>query len=344
MTLDLDKKSRKNSSAEGGVLYAGFLKLLTPKEFAIVLQKIHQVCGHPRHSRSRYHERTKQKQQENKNLTQLYSKLPLMQPCRCLNFVGCERLGNGAMLYLNLIPSTVVDLDFSSCNLTPIGVGRLCEFLRGSNSNIKRMILWGNRIGNEGAMFLAEMIKVNTTLEELCIRELDRKKRPGKNCLRITRSGWVALSKALAVNKTLRCLDFANSEFGNKDLITLGAGLRKNKGLETLDLGLSSITDYGIRCYLQRVILKHNKTLRHVKIPYCCYDKRDNISLNTTQEVTYALRRNHLFLREEDDTLDNPTDEDWFNLLVLTSAYADPTCSFWLLRKQKPDLCSLAYQ
>jgi len=389
-----EEKVMKNPNGKDGALYAGFSKFLTSKEFKILLKKLHQVRGRPRRPlrlcRRLCKKGAEKKYTQQMEMNTFLQLLPLSQPCWCLDFTACKQLGDDAMLHLHLIPSTVIDLDFSCCNLTPVGVKRLCDYLKGSGgSNIERMILYGNQIGNDGAMFLADMLKANTTLKILSIRENRKKSETAaifseilgddeesiteddtsseeeeeEENSRITYSGWRALSDAIAENSTLRFFDFANSSFENRDLLALVPGLRKNKGLRTLDLRLSKITDYGVRRILQHLILKyHNKTMREIHLPeeswFSCTtnnDDPDPITRETTQELEYALRRNYLLHREEaakeemqeDDTPTTkspPTDKNWLNLLEFTATNKNPTCSFWLLRNDKPNLCNLAHR
>jgi len=378
LRTEFEEVMKFHPSGYEGTFHADFSKFLTPKEFKIVLKKLHQIRRLPRHPPRKCrllscNNKTK------KEKMQQQTPLPLTQPCWYLNFVGCMQLGDDAMLHLDSIPPSVTHLDFSCCSLTPIGIGRLCKYLKESGSNIKNVRLWGNQIGNEGAIFLADMLKVNTTLKSLCIRE---KRKPseagaiisevlgdrltivddglspeGEETNEITYSGWRALGDAIAENMTLRFFDFANSKFENKDLLALVPGLRKNKSLISLDLRFSNITDYGVRVILQRLILNdHNRTIEDIELPDLD-DDLDPITDETMQELEYTLGRNHLLHREEvakkrmleDDTTTStttstpfPTDKDWLKLLAFTSTNKKPTCSFLLLRNDKPNLCDLA--
>jgi hypothetical protein len=75
------------------------------------------------------------------------------------------------MMHLHLIPYTVTDLDFSSCGLGPIGIKRVCDFLKSNNQSITTMYMCHNRIGaGEGVKEVADMMKVNNTVSKLIIQ------------------------------------------------------------------------------------------------------------------------------------------------------------------------------
>ena len=82
---------------------------MTLKQFKDVLQTLHQPRDHSR--RLRTCRRPKRKSCEDKKMMELYAQLPLLQHCWYLNFVGCTRLGEEAMLHAHLIPTTVINLD-----------------------------------------------------------------------------------------------------------------------------------------------------------------------------------------------------------------------------------------
>merc|ERR1712107_704749 len=56
----------------------------------------------------------------------------------------------------------------------------------------------------------------------------------------IGRDGWIAIGKALAINRTLKTIS-AGLTFKNRDLIAFCVGLRKNQGLESLDLSCAKV-------------------------------------------------------------------------------------------------------
>ena len=117
----------------------------------------------------------------------------------------------------------------------------LCRYLERQDQNVERLILWGNHIDDDAVLNLSQMPKIKTKLQNLCFCQSTRT---------IARRGWKELAVALEVNETLKFLDFADENVGDRELLTLGSGLRKNQGLQQLSLSSSGITDFGFRHYL----------------------------------------------------------------------------------------------
>jgi hypothetical protein len=145
-----------------------------------------------------------------------------------INVVG-NLIGNAGAAHLHLLAETVTDLDLSDCGLTAAGVRNVCDFLC-TNKSVTRMIMWGNAIGDEGAKYIGEMLRVNKTLGILCINpEADAPIGP---------VGFSHLSDGLTHNDTLRELNVASCEnVGHEHVRNICPGLILNRGLETLDDG-----------------------------------------------------------------------------------------------------------
>ena len=80
---------------------------------------------------------------------------------------GNRNLSDSIAEYLYLLPDTVCDLDLSYCGLSSTGIRYICQFME-NNSTITRLLLWGNVISVAGALYIRDMLKKNTTLEEFC--------------------------------------------------------------------------------------------------------------------------------------------------------------------------------
>ena len=80
---------------------------------------------------------------------------------------GNRNLSDSIAEYLYLLPDTVCDLDLSYCGLSSTGIRYICQFME-NNSKITRLLLWGNVISVAGALYIRDMLKKNTTLEEFC--------------------------------------------------------------------------------------------------------------------------------------------------------------------------------
>jgi hypothetical protein len=77
-----------------------------------------------------------------------------------------DGIGDAGMMHLHLIPESITELNLNLCGLTPLGIKKLCEFLK-SNKTIKRLDIRSNQMGNEGFKDVADMLKVNNTVKEL---------------------------------------------------------------------------------------------------------------------------------------------------------------------------------
>jgi hypothetical protein len=116
-----------------------------------------------------------------------------------MNFVGNKGIRDLGINYLHLIPDLVHDLDFSDCNLSPRGIKTLCKFLEG-NKTITRMVVWGNRINDEAAQAIGEMLAKNDTLHTLHIDPEGNNHIPAELL-------WIC--NGLESNRTLRRFTFA---------------------------------------------------------------------------------------------------------------------------------------
>mmetsp|Transcript_4813 Transcript_4813/g.7033 ORF Transcript_4813/g.7033 Transcript_4813/m.7033 type:complete len:197 (+) Transcript_4813:225-815(+) len=96
------------------------------------------------------------------------------------------------------------------------------------NTILKTMNLWDNRLGKEGAIALAEAIKMNneTQLETLNVW--------GTN--KIGNEGAMAFADLLTTNNSLRDLILEYNEIGDEGGDELVDALEQNEGLRNLDL------------------------------------------------------------------------------------------------------------
>uniref|UniRef100_A0A8C5TZK5 Leucine rich repeat containing 34 n=1 Tax=Malurus cyaneus samueli TaxID=2593467 RepID=A0A8C5TZK5_9PASS len=147
------------------------------------------------------------------------------------------------------------------------------------NGSLLHLRMTGNKIENEGGMFFASMLNINTTLEKLDLGDCDL----GLQCL-------VAIALALTQNKSLKAINLnrpllstqqeeatvhiARMLTTNTSLVELHLGkhgmknfgverlceaLHKNSSLRYLDLSCNNITADGVK-FLE-ILLRNNKTL-----------------------------------------------------------------------------------
>jgi len=100
----------------------------------------------------------------------------------------------------------------------------------------KSLDLSNNSIGNEGAIDLAEMLKVNKSLTRLDLSNNS-----------IGDDGAIALAKMLKVNTSLEWLILSNNSIGDKGAKALAKTLKEvNRSLKCLILSNNSIGDNGV--------------------------------------------------------------------------------------------------
>ena len=122
---------------------------------------------------------------------------------------------NGLTKILNTIPSTLVRLIASHCNITYDGAKNIGETLRTTNT-LKHLKIYGNPIGDEGISTIACGITTNasTALIELDVR----------NC-EIHNQGTKSIADVLEKNKTLRSINISHNHIGDDEMSTLAHGL-----------------------------------------------------------------------------------------------------------------------
>jgi len=97
-----------------------------------------------------------------------------------------------------------------------------------TNKTLKEITFYGNIWDTMDINNISEMLKVNSSLESLCLNE----------SYGVDDDGVILLASALKVNSSLKYLGLgACNEFGIKSMIELAKALKINKSLTSLDLG-----------------------------------------------------------------------------------------------------------
>jgi hypothetical protein len=237
-------------------------------------------------------------------------------------------IGDAGMMHLHLIPDTVIHLRLSYCGLSPIGIKRLCKFLK-TNETITTMDMGENDLMvAESFKDIADMMKVNNTVNELSILSSQ-----------IHDADYCHLSEGLAQNTGLRSLHIrtVNDRLTDEKIQNLCPGLAVNKGLETLhtwDLFVgNSITETGMG-YLE-MILRTNVYLKNVAfnreyIPTC-----PGTIQNKMIHWLGLNKCNRKLLKDP-----NVTPTQWRDSIILSSKYGNPDAIFMYLTN-KPEWCML---
>jgi hypothetical protein len=173
----------------------------------------------------------------------ILASLPQPRPLRGINFGGNVFIADEGMEHLHLIPPTVIDLDLSRCGLTEVGIKTLCPFMK-TNTSITRLLLWGNLFGDDGARHIRAILEGDTTLQQ------NESNENGIIVKGITTKEWSSIGKALKQNRTLRKLSLGDRLFQNRDILTLGSGLKQNVGWTELDSKNTALSDLAMRRHL----------------------------------------------------------------------------------------------
>lgn len=123
----------------------------------------------------------------------------------------------------------LTDLYLWSCQVDLQSLEHLCKCLR-SNQHLETLALSCNRLDDNGALWIGDMILHNDTLKRL---HLDR------NLLTATTAGYLGL--ALTQNTTLKSLDLSRNRIKSAGVWALGVALRRNKALNMIDLSNNSM-------------------------------------------------------------------------------------------------------
>ena len=120
-----------------------------------------------------------------------------------------------------------------------------------NNTNVTYLNLADNDIGEAGAIAIADALRVNTSLTILLLTEN-----------KIGKAGAQALAEALKVNPTLRALYLGKNQIGEAGAQALAEALRENTSLTELYLGSNQIRETGAQALAES--LRENTTLREL--------------------------------------------------------------------------------
>jgi hypothetical protein len=117
------------------------------------------------------------------------------------------------------------------------------------NKSVVILDLYGNSIGNEGAIAIASALKINKTLTKLSLHDN-----------RIGDDGAIAIARALETNTTLTNLSLAFNRIETEGIYTLATALKINTTLTRLDF--SGNKGIGAGYGLIREILKTGRKIK----------------------------------------------------------------------------------
>ncbi|XP_064241280.1 leucine-rich repeat-containing protein 34 isoform X3 [Passer domesticus] len=149
----------------------------------------------------------------------------------------------------------VTGLDLAYNLLTDAGAKTMATFLQ-SNQSLVHLRMTGNKIRNQGGMFFASMLKINSTLEKLDLGDCD----VGLQCL-------VATAIALTQNKSLKAINLNRpllSSQQEETTVHIARMLRSNSSLVELHLGKHEMKNFGVERLCDA--LYENSSLRYLDL------------------------------------------------------------------------------
>ena len=150
----------------------------------------------------------------------------------------------------------------------------LCQMLQ-SNSTLMELVLTGNSgVSDTGAFFIAEGLKLNTSLRALWLSQCG-----------FGAEGAKFISGALEINKSLKVIGLALNELGDTGVGHLAIALKQNDSLKELYLGECGMTDRGLELLV--VSLAVNKSLEVLEL---CLN--DGITVGVVSVLAEHLKRN----------------------------------------------------
>ena len=136
-----------------------------------------------------------------------------------------------------------------------------------------------NKITNEGAIKIAEAIKVNKTLQELYI-----------NNNNISDDGAAAISNALKSNNSLQILDMSWNKITSEGAKLIAEAIKVNKTLHTLNLYQYNINVAVSFNMSVLTAVHHNNTLMTLKLPWV-YDDDEGLVRSEVEKINSERTR-----------------------------------------------------
>ncbi|XP_038001818.1 leucine-rich repeat-containing protein 34 isoform X2 [Motacilla alba alba] len=149
----------------------------------------------------------------------------------------------------------VTGLDLAYNLLTDAGAKTMATFLQ-SNQSLVHLRMTGNKIGNQGGMFFASMLKINSALKKLDLGDCD----VGLKCL-------ISTAIALTQNKSLKAINLNRpllSSQQEETTVHIARMLRSNSSLVELHLGKHGMKNFGVERLCDA--LYENSSLRYLDL------------------------------------------------------------------------------
>ena len=139
---------------------------------------------------------------------------------------------------INVSASNIRTLDLSSNTITAAGAGVLARFLsQGGATVLKHLNLSNNKLCDEGAQFVSEMLK--STHQDIHLLDL------AKNNIQWEGALHVAEAISFAACHVTE-LSLAGNSVGSQGMVALSASLIFNRSMQSLDVSANQIGDIGV--------------------------------------------------------------------------------------------------
>lgn len=167
---------------------------------------------------------------------------------------------------------TLIKLDLMSKGIQTDQAKEIAKALL-TNSNLKTLILWSNKIGCEGVQAISEALQGNSTLISLDLRDN-----------KIGYLGAKALAEMLRINSVLKILYLGFNRIGCAGIEEIVNAILANTSLTFVDFECNQIGIAGLQAII--TLLRSNKTLTSFNIAY------NKIKFAQLQEIVMALMTN----------------------------------------------------
>ena len=171
---------------------------------------------------------------------------------------------NGIRRILNILPSRLVRLIVTGCFFTSDGAVSIAEMLK-INHTLRYLQIAANPIGDDGISAISDSLHVNTTLIQLVAR----------SC-KFQSKGAESVAKMLQINKTLKYLDISNNQVGDDGMAVITYSIQINTTLLEFSAFYCELHSKGLESINKMLMI--NKTLRKLNIAY-----------NNAEDVTVSV-------------------------------------------------------
>ena len=139
-----------------------------------------------------------------------------------------------------------------SNNITSEGAIKIAEAIK-VNKTLKILDISNNNISDDGAVAISDTLKSNNSL---CILNMSSNKITGK--------GAIKIAEAIKVNKRLQELHISNNHISDNGAAAIGNALKSNTSLQILDMSSNKITSEGAMVIAEAI--KVNTALRTLNL------------------------------------------------------------------------------